>query len=100
MPQLLSTCWLCVNLTGIRCKDHDLEMRGAARGVHGMAHRTPPLTQARAPSGAVHLMQARSACGGELGKGHVLAPTSTLGPLRATPAVRRNATIRRSLSRP
>ena len=20
MPQLLSTCWLCVNLTGIRCK--------------------------------------------------------------------------------
>ena len=28
--------------------DHDLEMRGAACGVHGVAHRTPPPMQARA----------------------------------------------------
>src|SRR6516165_7031518 len=36
MPQLLSTCWLCVNLTGIRCSIVEIEI--ASDGAAGFAN--------------------------------------------------------------
>src|SRR5215468_2162642 len=70
---------------GSWAKDHDLDMRGAACGIQGVAHCAPShagpcgarLLPGRPARGAVHVTQARSTCGGELGKSHARAPSST-----------------------